>query len=84
MGSAGLWFVQCHHVNVVRIGGRPVLIDLLWPTDQAVMNALLTLPSFIATFPQINTSTKALAAKNSTLCVIPQKKHSAGHECDKS
>ena len=35
--------------------------------DQALMNALLTLPSFESTFPSINTATPALAAKHSTL-----------------
>ena len=31
------------------------------------MNGLLTLPTFLATFPSINTSTSGLEAKNSTL-----------------
>jgi hypothetical protein len=35
--------------------------------DQALMNGLLTLPSFTATFPSINTSTPELKAKHSTL-----------------
>jgi MFS family permease len=35
--------------------------------DQALMNGLLTLPSFTATFPAINTSTHELKAKHSTL-----------------
>lgn len=35
--------------------------------DQALMNGLLTLPSFTATFPSIDTSTSALKAKHSTL-----------------
>lgn len=35
--------------------------------DQALMNGLLTLPSFTATFPEINTSTPELKAANSTL-----------------
>lgn len=35
--------------------------------DQALMNGLLTLPSFIATFPAIDTSTPELDAKNATL-----------------
>ncbi|KAI6848376.1 general substrate transporter [Hortaea werneckii] len=35
--------------------------------DQALMNGLLTLPSFIDTFPAIDTSTPRLADKNSTL-----------------
>jgi hypothetical protein len=35
--------------------------------DQALMNGLLTLPSFNKTFPSIDTSTKALKAEHSTL-----------------
>ena len=35
--------------------------------DQALMNALLTLPSFEATFPSISTATPELSAKHSTL-----------------
>lgn len=35
--------------------------------DQALMNGLLTLPSFNKTFPSIDTSTAALKAKHSTL-----------------
>lgn len=35
--------------------------------DQALMNGLLTLPSFNKTFPSIDTSTHALKAKHSTL-----------------
>ncbi|GAB7332817.1 hypothetical protein MBLNU13_g04542t2 [Cladosporium sp. NU13] len=35
--------------------------------DQALMNGLLTLPSFNKTFPSIDTSTTALKAKHSTL-----------------
>lgn len=35
--------------------------------DQALMNGLLTLPSFTTTFPAIDTHTAALKAKHSTL-----------------
>lgn len=35
--------------------------------DQALMNGLLTLPSFTATFKSIDTSTPELEARNSTL-----------------
>ncbi|KAF2767642.1 putative sugar transporter [Teratosphaeria nubilosa] len=35
--------------------------------DQALMNGLLTLPSFVATFPAIDTTTPELKAQNSTL-----------------
>lgn len=35
--------------------------------DQAMMNGVLTLPSFVKTFPSIDANTPALAAKHSTL-----------------
>lgn len=35
--------------------------------DQALMNGLLTLPSFTATFPSIDTSTPELKEEHSTL-----------------
>ena len=43
--------------------------------DQALMNGLLTLPTFTKQFPEIDTSTEQLEAANSTLQGINQPVH---------